>query len=182
LTVRALEVSRPLQEFEVLEIVVAARPLVTLETFDRVVLHPEAIKVIAMDSGLFPFVESGGENARAPEISVHVTLPVALVLFAGREPELQAAVDMVTTPSEMRNAHPHLCFIDMGRSPSSRFTRRFARAATVVAPVPSHVRSRCEMGGSVPPGEKSTRSRKPVASGLREVRESRTFANTRSRQ
>ena len=104
--VRALEVSRPVQAFVALEIAADATPFVTRETFDPFVVHRAALRVIAVDSGLVPFVVSGGEKANPPVMLLQVTPPVATVagieLGLEPDPDPHAAASMATRPKETR--------------------------------------------------------------------------------
>ena len=73
LMVRARDVSKPVQEFVALVMVVDSVAPVTAVTFEPVVVQPEVVRVIAVDSALPPLVVSGGENVRAPVTFVQVT-------------------------------------------------------------------------------------------------------------
>ena len=131
---RGLELSNPAHEFEALENVAVATPLLTLETFDPFVAHPDVIKLTAVDSGLFPLIVSGGENTNVPVTLVQVTLPVATASFVWLEFELQPAVNMVMRPSGMRNANPHLCIMDITLFPLVDVLALLGLGATLAAP------------------------------------------------
>ena len=106
LIVRDLTCSIPLQELEVLEIVVLALPETTLAVFDPEVVHPIAVNVIVVHSGPVPFVVRGGEKVNPPVIWVHVTLPVATPPD-WLELELHPAAQKATTANSRRTTDPH---------------------------------------------------------------------------
>ena len=132
--VRARDVSSPVQELVELESVADPVPVVTWETFEPFVVHPAAVSVIAVDSGLVPLVVSAGENASAPEMLLHVTDPVAVVagdeVEVGLDPELHAAAKIVTRTSGTRPGHPNLRVIDMVRSPLIASPAGYRRAVS----------------------------------------------------
>jgi hypothetical protein len=113
LMVRDLEVSRPVQAFDVLAIVAVALPLVTLGTFDPDTVHPFDVKVIAVDPALVPLVVSGGENATCPVMLVQVTLPAATVTVAEVGLELHPVANTATRPSGRRNTNLDVRLMDM---------------------------------------------------------------------
>lgn len=119
--VRAREVSSPAQELVELVIVADPVPFVTRETLEPFVVHPAAVSVIAVDSGLVPFVVSAGENANAPEMVRHVTDPVAIraavVVAVAPDPELHAAPRNATRTSGARPGNPNLRVMDMVAPP-----------------------------------------------------------------
>ena len=108
-----LSVSTRLQAFDMLDIVVVTLPLVTLETFDPDVVHLWAVNTMAVDKALPPLVVSRGEKASAPVISVHVTLPVAMVTDAGFELELQPVAKTATRVGARKRAHFDSLVTDM---------------------------------------------------------------------
>jgi hypothetical protein len=121
--VRAREVSRPVQEFVALEIVVDSAAPVTVGTFEPWVEHPAAVKAITVDSALPPLVVSGGENVSAPVMLEQVTSPLASVNVVvggaalGLELELHAVARVATTPSGTSRDNRSVRIMDMDCSP-----------------------------------------------------------------
>src|ERR1035438_4488374 len=119
--VRAREVSRPVQEFVALEIVVDSAAPVTVGTFEPLVEHPAAVKAITVDSALPPLVVSGGENVSAPVMLVQVTSPLAsvsgVVGGAALGLELHAVARVATTPSGTSRDNRSVRIMDMDCSP-----------------------------------------------------------------
>jgi hypothetical protein len=116
LIVNEFVVSTRLQAFEGLEIVVVAFPPVTLEAFDCVVRQPFAVNAAVVCSVLIPPVLSDGENASAPVMLEHVTLPVAMVAVAGPESELQLVADIAVNASAGIHASLNPLNFDMART------------------------------------------------------------------
>jgi len=121
----ALELRRPVQELVGLVIVAEPEPRVTFVTFDPSVVHPVAVKAMAVDSGLTPFVVSGGENVSDPVMVVQLRPPRARVsavvagLAFGLELELHAAAEMETRASETRSGDRMVRMMDMDFPPGS---------------------------------------------------------------
>ena len=103
LTVSGLTLRIPLQALDALEIVVVALPFATLATFDPDGVHPSALKTTVVDSALFPFAVSGGENLNAPVTRVQVMLPVAIVPRVELEPELHPVANITIRASAVSN-------------------------------------------------------------------------------
>lgn len=134
--VRAREVSSPVQELVGLESVEDPVPVVTRDAFEPFVVQPAAVSVIAVDSGVVPFVVSGGENANVPEMFVHVTEPVAIIAGAEVEleldpdPEPHAAANIVTRARGTRPGNPNLRVMDIVRSPLMASPARYLCAVS----------------------------------------------------
>ena len=129
LIVREFVVSTRLQAFDGLEIVVVALPPVTLETLDPEVMHPIAVNVTAVSSVLAPPVVSGGENASAPVILVHVTLPVATVPVTGFALELQLVANIASNVGARRETD-----LDPPNMDTARTLRRLTLHTTAFGP------------------------------------------------
>jgi len=113
---REFVVSTRLQAFDGLEMVAVALPPITLETLEPEVLHPFDDNVTAVPSALIPLVVSGGENASAPVILVHVILPVATMPVASLELEVQPLDASATNAKGRRDTDLHPPNIDMARA------------------------------------------------------------------
>jgi hypothetical protein len=131
--VRAREVSRAVQEFVALEIVVDSVAPVTVGTFEPLVVHPAAAKAMTVDSALPPFVVSGGENVSEPVMLVQVTSPLASVSVVvggaalGLGLELHAVAEVATTTSGTSRDNRSVRIMDMACSPwSFQPARKFA--------------------------------------------------------
>jgi hypothetical protein len=119
----ALELRRPVQELVGLVIVAEPEPPVTFVTFEPLVVHPVAVKAMAVDSGLVPLVVSGGENVSDPVMVVQLIPPRARVgavvagLAFGLELEPHAAAEMETRASEIRSGDRTVRMMDMDFPP-----------------------------------------------------------------
>jgi hypothetical protein len=116
--VKARDVIRPVQVLVGLEIVALAVPVVTAGPVDPAVVHPLALRVMAVDSAAVPLFVRGGENVSAPVMPVHVMLPeataavvvvvgaaaAALVLVLVLGLELQPVASAAIRPSATSNS------------------------------------------------------------------------------
>lgn len=121
----ALEVRRPVQELVGLVIVAEPEAPVTFVTFEPLVVHPAAVRAMAVDSGLTPLLVSGGENVSDPVMVVQLMSPRARVrvvvagLAFGVGLELQAAAEMETRASEISSGDRTVRMLDMDFPPHS---------------------------------------------------------------
>jgi hypothetical protein len=117
------DVRRPAQALVVLERFAEPIPLVTAETLDPVVVHPDAVRVIAVDSAAVPFEVSAGEKPRVPVILVQVTPPEATMAAADvgleLELELQPVAKTATRPEQHSSANLDVRMTDIPRPPRS---------------------------------------------------------------
>lgn len=121
------DVRRPVQEFDVLEIVADAVPPVRPETLDPTGVHAPACNEMAVDSAVVPLVVSGGVNVNDPVMSVQVTPPVAsvrvvvvgLALGLAVGLELHAVANAATNPSATTSDNLDAGVVPMACSPWS---------------------------------------------------------------